>query len=356
MQQRIFPVIMSGGSGTRLWPLSREAKPKQFLHLVGETSLFRQAMDRVAGERTFESLTVISSVAHRFLVGEELRIAERTAAVVLEPFGRNTAAAAAIAAYSAVSADPEALILLMPADHVIGELPKFSNAVVRAAEAAAKGYLVLFGVKPVSPATGYGYIRRGDALPSLAGAHGVEAFVEKPDLEKAQSYLADGRYLWNCGIFLMRARSFLDELQRLEPEIAAGCKLAWESAVRDGDFIRLAEEPFRHVPSISIDYAVMERTGKSAVVPVDFPWSDVGGYAALWEMSGRDDAGNASGSRDMIEGARNCYLYSEAQRIAALGVEDLIVVATEEAILVARKDRDQDVKKFVDRLKAEAAK
>ncbi|MFN0191523.1 MAG: mannose-1-phosphate guanylyltransferase/mannose-6-phosphate isomerase [Aestuariivirga sp.] len=353
MVSRIHPVIMSGGSGTRLWPLSREARPKQFLELGGEASLFRQAARRVVNEDLFAPLTVICAEPHRFIAAEDLRQDGRSARIILEPVGRNTAAAAAIAALAAAEGDPEALILLMPADHVIGEPKRFEAAVRTAREAALKGYLTLFGVVPASPATGYGYIQQGEALPGISGVHAVRAFKEKPNLVTANAYLASGKYFWNCGIFLMGAAAFLSELERFEPEIVKSCRAAFANAARDEDFVRLPEAEFAASPSISIDYAVMERTSKAAVVPADFTWSDVGSYTALWEAAVKDEAGNVRSARDLLVDVKDCYLHSETQRIAALGIEGLVVVATDDAILVARRDRDQDVKRFVEMMRAE---
>jgi mannose-1-phosphate guanylyltransferase/mannose-1-phosphate guanylyltransferase/mannose-6-phosphate isomerase len=349
---RIHPVIMSGGSGTRLWPLSRTSRPKQFLELGGQVSLFRQAARRVSNEDLFDRLTVICAEPHRFLAAEDLRQEGRNARIILEPVGRNTAAAAAVSALAAMERDREALILLMPADHVINDRDRFEAAVRTARKAVSKGYLTLFGVVPTSAATGYGYIQRGEVLDNIDGVHAVRAFKEKPDSMTANAYLESGEYFWNSGIFLMGASVFLSELERFEPRIVEACRAAWAYAAHEEDFVRLPEADFASSPSISIDYAVMERTTKAAVVPAGFQWSDVGSYSALWEAAAKDEAGNVCGSRDLLIDAKDCYLHSEAQMIAALGVEGLVVVATDDAILVARRERDQDVKRFAEMAKA----
>ena len=350
---KVTPVLLSGGTGTRLWPLSREAYPKQLLPLAGQETLLQGTAQRVASPDLFKDLLVIANAEHRFVVAEQLRAIEaKVSRIVLEPFGRNTAPAAAVAALLASREDPEAILLLMPADHSIGDADAFRSAVRTGTEAARRGSLVLFGIRPTSPATGYGYIRLGTAMPALTGVRAVEGFTEKPDAETARRYLKSGDYAWNSGIFLLPARVFLDELGRLEPEILKACKDALAHAATDLDFLRLDPRAFECARSISIDYAVLERTDRAAVVPVDFPWSDIGSWSALWELGAKDESGNVVIGDAVAEDSSGCYLRSEGQLVTALGVQDLIVVATPDAVLVTSKARDQDVKRVVDRLKA----
>ena len=346
---KLVPVILSGGAGTRLWPLSRELYPKQLLALAGERSLIQDTAARASGEE-FGPPIVVCNEEHRFVIAEQLRrigIAPR--AVVLEPAGRNTAAAAAAAA--ALLA-PGEIMMLLPSDHAIKETGAFLDATKRAAAAARAGRLVTFGIEPERPETGYGYIKRGMPLPGLAGAFAVERFVEKPDLDTARQYLAEGGWAWNSGMFMLPGELFLAELGKFEPAIARAATDAVAKAKRDLDFIRLDKDAFAASPSKSIDYAVMERTGLAAVVPASLGWSDVGAWDALWEMGVRDASGNVVQGDVIAEGTKNSYLRTEGRLLATLGVEDLIVVDTRDATLVARKDQAQHVKKIVDRLKA----
>jgi mannose-1-phosphate guanylyltransferase/mannose-6-phosphate isomerase len=350
---KVTPVLLSGGTGTRLWPLSREAYPKQLLPLVDDETLLQGTARRVADSDLFRDLLVIANTEHRFVIAEQLRsIDAKASRVVLEPFGRNTAAAAAVAALLVVRDDPEAVILLMPADHSIGDAEAFHAAVRVGLEAARRGSLVLFGIRPTSPATGYGYIQLGSPSEDVAGVRMVRGFTEKPDAPTAESYLRSGDYAWNTGIFLLPARVFLEELSRFEPEILKACQDALANATTDLDFLRLDPRSFERARSISIDYAVMERTDKAAVVPVDFPWSDIGAWSALWELGTKDQAGNVVIGDAIAEDSTGCYIRGEGQLVTALGVRDLIIVATPDAVLVTTQERDQDVKKVVDRLKA----
>jgi mannose-1-phosphate guanylyltransferase/mannose-1-phosphate guanylyltransferase/mannose-6-phosphate isomerase len=351
---RITPVLLSGGTGTRLWPLSREAYPKQLLPLASDKTMLQETARRVADRAEFTAPFVIANAEHRFVIAEQLRaLGVDDAAIVLEPAGRNTAPAAAVAALLALDQDPAAIILLMPADHVVRDTGAFLAAVRQGTAAAAAGKLVLFGLKPTAPATGYGYIHVGEALPSCPGAHNVAAFREKPDAATAQDYVMSGDYLWNSGIFLLPARVFLDDLAKFAPEVLAQARVALGQAKRDMDFLRLEDQAFRASPSISIDYAVMEKTDKAVVVPADCGWADVGSWSALWEIGVKDVAGNHMVGDVVAEEAQGCYLRGEGQLVAALGVEDLVVVATPDVVLVTRRDRDQDVKKLVERLKKE---
>ena len=348
---KIFPVILSGGSGSRLWPLSRESFPKQLLPLAGPRTMLQDTALRVADPALFHPVTVIANAEHRFVIAEQLReIGQAKPTLVLEPVARNTAPAVAAAALIASRADPEALILVMPADHAVPDLGGFLDAIKAGTQAARNGALVLFGIAPDSPATGYGYIRAGAVLEG--SAHRVEAFVEKPDQETAEGYLADGRYSWNSGIFLLPAQAVIAELEAHEPAVLAAVREALEVAKHDMDFLRLDAEAFAKSPSISIDYAVMERTARAAVVPSSFAWSDVGAWSALWKLAERDSFDNVQIGDTLAEDTRGSYLRSEGPLIATVGVDDLIVIATTDAVLVAHRHKDQDVKKVVERLRA----
>jgi mannose-1-phosphate guanylyltransferase/mannose-1-phosphate guanylyltransferase/mannose-6-phosphate isomerase len=349
---KIHPVILSGGSGTRLWPMSRESYPKQLLPLTADRTLLQETAARVGNPARFAAPVVVCNESHRFIVAEQLReLAIRPRCIVLEPFGRNTAPAAAIAALTLAQEDAEALLLLLPSDHVIADVVAFQAAVSVAARAARDGALVTFGIKPDKPETGYGYIRRGAPLDGRSGCFSVGAFVEKPDLATARRYLDAGDYDWNSGMFLFSARTYLEELERLEPETVARCREAVDGAVRDLDFVRLAAEPFKAALSKSIDYAVMEHTERAAVVPAEFGWNDVGSWSALWDIGRKDDAGNiAIGDVVAIE-STDSYLRSEGKLVAALGVDGLVVVATDDAVLITPKARAQDVRLLVDALK-----
>ena len=349
---RITPVLLSGGTGSRLWPLSRETYPKQLLSLLGNKTMLQQTAARVGENANFNAPIVVANAEHRFAIAEQLRGAGVTGAtMVLEPFGRNTAPAAAIAALIAGESDPDALILVMPVDHWVGDSAAFGAAMVAGVAAARQGKFVLFGVRPTSPATGYGYIGVGAALPNTSGIHAVKGFTEKPALATAEKLLAANDHLWNSGIFLLPARIFIEELARLAPEVLAAARAALADATRDLDFLRLGEAAFKACPSISIDNAVMEKTGSAAVLPVDFEWSDVGSWSALWEMAAKDDAGNVAIGDVVMEDASGCYVRGEGPLVAAIGVEDLIITATPDVVLVSTKDRDQDVSKVVTRLK-----
>lgn len=350
---RVVPVLLSGGTGTRLWPLSREAFPKQLLPLAGPESMLQQTARRVSDQARFKPLIVVANTEHRFVIAEQLREIGLTGArIVLEPKGRNTAAAVTIGALLAFRDDPDALILAMPADHVITDVPAFHRALDAGAVAAREGAFVLFGIRPDRPETGYGYIRTGDALPKASGVHAVLSFAEKPDQATAEAYVGSGEYVWNSGIFLLPARAFLDDMRRLAPDVLAACEKAVEHGTSDLDFLRLDPPSFEAAPSISVDYAVMERTNRAVVVPVDFPWSDVGAWSALWDIGERDEAGNVLVGDAVVENVHGTYIRGEGQLVTAIGVEDLIIVATPDAVLVSSKRSDQDVKKIVDRLKS----
>jgi mannose-1-phosphate guanylyltransferase/mannose-6-phosphate isomerase len=345
----IVPVILSGGAGTRLWPLSRELYPKQLLPLAGPNSMIQETALRAAGG-AFGPPVVVCNEEHRFIIAEQLRaVGIVPRAILLEPAGRNTAPAAAAAARLL---DAHETMMLLPSDHVVRDKAAFAAAVATAAGAVGADRLVTFGIDPEAPETGYGYIRRGAPLPGIDGAFAVDRFVEKPDLATAKAYLAEGGWAWNSGMFLFRAGDFLAELEEFEPAIAAAAEAALVKAARDLDFVRLDRDAFAAAPSKSIDYAVMERTKRSAVVPTRLGWSDVGAWNALWEIGTRDPDGNVVEGDVITADTTNSYLRSEDRLLATVGVDNLVVVATRDVVMVADKDRAQEVKKIVDRLKA----
>lgn len=342
----LVPVILSGGAGTRLWPLSRELMPKQLLKLTGERTLLQDTARRLGVPPV-----VVCNVEHRFIVAEQLReVGLEPRAVVIEPVGRNTAPAAAVAALMLADSDPDALMLLMPSDHLIADVPAFHRALEAAVPLAEAGRLVTFGIQPTNPNTGYGYIRRGKALDD---GFEVERFVEKPDLATAEAYVASGDYTWNSGIFLLPVRLFLEELSRHAPGMAESCKTALDRGRSDLFFFRLDDEAFAAIAGQSIDYAVMEKSDKVAVVPVEMGWSDIGSWSALWQETGRDADGNAIQGDVLALESSGCYLRSQGRLVAAVGLKDLVVIATDDAVLVADKARDQEVKAVVEALKRE---
>ena len=350
----IHPVILSGGSGTRLWPMSRAQYPKQLLPLVSENTLLQEACLRVADAAQFAAPVIIANDEHRFVVAEQLRLAGcKPRAIVLEPVGRNTAPACCVAALILAKTDPDALMLVMPSDHAITDLPAFKAAVARAAEAAGKGRLVTFGITASRPETGYGYIQCGKPLGSAKDAFEVAAFVEKPDRARAEAYVKSGDYSWNSGIFLFPVKLLLTELERLQPDMVKAAKAALDKAKRDLDFLRLDRDAFAKAPSNSIDYAVMEHTKSAAVVPVTIGWSDMGTFDALWHAGSKDASGNVAIGDVVTEEARGSYLRADHGLVTALGVEDLVIVATADAVMVAPRARAQDLKQLVQRLERE---
>ena len=347
----IHPVVLSGGSGTRLWPLSRALSPKQLLPLLSDKSLLQETLLRVNDAERFAPPLVIANDEHRFLVGEQLRaIGVAPQALVLEPQGRNTAPAIAVAALLLSAEDPEALLLVLPSDASIGDRSAFLAGVERAAAAARTGALVTFGVTPDRPETGYGYIRRGAAWPGIEGCFAVAEFVEKPDAARAQKMLKAGDYAWNSGMFLLPAKLYLEELARQDAAMIETCRRALAQAKRDLDFLRLEAAAFTAARSISIDYAVMEHTKAAAVVPVDIGWSDVGSFDALWQVGPKDADGNVGVGDVVTSDTRNSYLRAEHGLVTTLGVEDLVVVATADAVLVAPRSRASDLKQLVAKL------
>lgn len=349
---RIVPVILSGGSGTRLWPLSRELYPKQLQPLYSERSMLQETALRVAADG-FSAPLIICNNEHRFIIAEQLQEQQIEATrIVLEPMGRNTAPAAAVAAMLLTHDDPDAMMLLMPSDHLIAKPNAFYDACKTALPAASGGALVTFGVTPQGPETGYGYIMRGAAHAQAPGVFTVSQFVEKPDLQTAERYVASGDYFWNSGIFLFSARHYLEELEKRQPETISACRRAVDLGVADLDFFRLDHDAFAQATSDSIDYAVMEHADNAVVVPVDMGWNDVGTWSSLWEVSEKDASGNVVQGDVLSLDVRNSYLRgADGLMVAALGVEDVIIIATPDAVLVASKDRVQDVKAIVTTLK-----
>jgi len=345
----LTPVLLSGGVGSRLWPVSREAHPKQFLPLAGELSMLQETLQRTSGLEETAPI-VVCNEEHRFMVAEQLRqVGIEASALILEPQGRNTAPAVALAALQVIAVDPEALLLVLPADHLIQNVDAFVEAVGVAIPLAGQGRLMTFGVVPASPETGYGYIKCGATL--QAGLFDLERFVEKPDASTAQAYLDSGDYLWNSGMFLLRAATYLEQLGEHAPEILACCREAMDKASVDLDFVRPDAEAFDACPSDSIDYAVMEKTDAGAVVSLDCGWSDVGAWSALWDVAQHDTDGNVCKGDVILDNCRDSYFRSESRLVAATGVDNLVVVETADAILVADRSKVQDVKRIVNRLK-----
>lgn len=348
----IVPVLLSGGAGTRLWPLSRETLPKQMLSLLGDSTLLQQTILRVDDAALFAKPIIVANAEHRFLIAEQLRTIGKDALLVLEPFGRNTAPAIALAALIASRHDTNAIILAMPVDHMVSDAPAFRRAVEAGLPLAREGKFVLFGAKPDHAATGLGYIEVGEVLGDTGDVRSVSRFMEKPDLATAEAFLAGGKHLWNCGIFLLPARGYLAALEQLAPDILKASRAAVADAVRDADFVRVQDRTFAPCPSLSIDYGVIEKTSNVAVVPVDFGWNDVGSWSSLWKAGDKDVRGNVAIGDVMLEDGHDCYLRSEGPLVAALGVDNLVVMATPDVVLVTTKDRDQEVGKLVEKLRA----
>ena len=357
----LIPVVLSGGSGTRLWPLSREKYPKQLLPLIGDDSLLQATVRRVEGLAGVQlgAPMVVCNEEYRFVIAEQLRLMGKEGAILLEPVGRNTAPALTLAALAAMRDGDDPILLVMPADHVITDTPAFQAVVRKGAALADEGAVVTFGITPDSPETGYGYIQSGAPFGD-GGARAIARFVEKPDLATAQSYLDDGSYLWNSGLFMMRASVWLSAIDACREDILTACRAAWAQGSADGEFLRVGKDAFSQCPSDSIDYAVMERiaAGEGAlpsgvVIPLSAGWSDVGAWDALWEVLPKDGEGNVAQGDVLLYDCRNTLAMSEGRLVACVGVEDMIIVETPDAILVAHKSKTQDVKRIVDQLKRE---
>lgn len=342
----ITPIIMAGGSGTRLWPLSRSCYPKQFLALNSDKTLLQQTVERLSDLPTFESVTICNE-EHRFLVAEQLREIESLGKIILEPVGKNTAPAIALGALFEKEKDP--LLLVMAADHVITDKASFTEAIMKAVPLAEEGKFVTFGVIPKDPNTGYGYIESGE---SLKGAFYVTSFKEKPDAKTASKYLSEGGYYWNSGIFLFRASRYLAELNLYRPDIISACSEAMGNISADLDFIRIDAKAFEKCPDDSIDYALMEKTKDAVMVPMDANWNDLGSWLSLWDMGVKDDACNVTAGDVMLLETKNSFVRSEDKLLAVVGLDNVVIVSTSDATLVAKKDKAQDVKTIVSELKA----
>ena len=351
-EHAVVPVILSGGSGTRLWPVSRESFPKQFWGLLDhDRSMIVDSALRGRGAG-FAPPVVICNNEHRFLVAEQLRDAGiADPRIVLEPVGRNSAPAVAAAALLVAQTDPEAVIWMMAADSAIEDVAALHATLAKAVAGARAGRIVTLGMKPTGPETGYGYMEVGAGIDGVPGVHAVARFVEKPDAAGAASLVAAGA-LWNAGMFVFKAQTMIEELQQYAPDVLSAVRKALDSATHDLDFIRLQPEAFSASPNISLDYAVAERTHRIAVVPADLKWSDVGSWGALWELGAKDESGNVIVGDVLLEGAEHCYVRSDGILTAVVGLKDAVVVVTEDAVLAMHRDRSQDVKKVVDRLKA----
>ncbi|EGQ9301440.1 mannose-1-phosphate guanylyltransferase/mannose-6-phosphate isomerase [Vibrio vulnificus] len=347
----LIPVIMAGGSGSRLWPLSRSLYPKQFISLTSDKSMLQETIARLSSLE-HQAPLLICNQEHRFIVAEQLRQQRiQHGGIVLEPVGRNTAPAIALAALHALKSNDDPLLLVLAADHVIQNQAAFSQAVSNAIKPAQDGMLVTFGIVPTAAETGYGYIKQGEAVGETA--YRVAQFVEKPSLTTAEQYLASGEYYWNSGMFLFKASRFLEELKIYRPDILQACEAAMHGSRHDLDFIRLEEDAFIQCPDDSVDYAVMEKTQDALVVPMDAGWSDVGSFSALWEVSQKDEDGNVAVGDVIAEQTCNSYIYAQNKLVSTVGIDNLVIIETKDAVLVANKDKVQDVKNVVNQLKAQ---
>ena len=349
----MIPVILSGGSGSRLWPLSRAQFPKQFLSLVSDHTMIQDTVSRLSGLEDVSSPIIVCNEAHRFIVAEQLyQLGIEHPSIMLEPVGKNTAPAISVAALRALETEKDPILLVLAADHVITDIKSFHEAIRKAEEAAKENYLVTFGIKQTAPETGYGYIKA--EVKEGKDFYPLDSFVEKPDTKTAEKYLSEGNYFWNSGMFMFKASVYLKELKQFEPEMSKFSQESLEKSVRDMDFIRMDKESFEKNPSNSIDYAVMEKTSKGVVIPLDAGWSDVGSWSALWEINSKDKSGNVISGDVISEGTNDCYLYGAPNRLlATVGIKDTVVIDTKDAILVADKNHVQDIKKIVQKLNVE---
>jgi mannose-1-phosphate guanylyltransferase/mannose-6-phosphate isomerase len=349
---RIYPVVLAGGSGTRLWPMSREACPKQFLPLFDDTTPFQATIARLPDD--VQPITIVTHLDHRYIVSDQMRASGRALrSIYLEPAGRSTAPALALVAHELVKEDPEALLLALPSDHDIPDRALFGEAIACGARAAALEHLVVFGVEPRWPETGYGYIERGESIAAADGCHRVASFVEKPELEIAATFVASGRHSWNSGIFLFPAKTYLAELERFQPELAAAARAASEASKTEEHCRRIDAEAFGRCANISIDLAVMEKTQRAAVVPATFRWSDIGSWDALWERADHDPRGNAVRGDVRLHDVDGSYIHSQHRLVVGIGLKDTVVIETPDALLIANRGATQRVREVVDQLKAE---
>ena len=349
----MIPVILSGGSGSRLWPLSRAMRPKQFLSITEEQTLFQLTLQRIQGIDGISAPIIVANHEHRFLAAEQARAIDiHPSAILLEPLGRNTAPAIAAAALQARADGNDPVLLVLPSDHIFSDTGAFHRAAAVGREAAEAGWLVTFGIVPDRAETGYGYLKVGESTPTT-GVSRLAQFVEKPDAKTAEAYVSSGQYFWNSGMFMFRASVFLSELAAHQPDIMEHVQQAFKAARRDLDFIRLDEHSFAACPSNSVDYAVMEKTSRAAMVPLDAGWNDVGAWPSVWQARAKDDKGNAARGDVLIESSRNCYVHADHRLVSLLGVEDLFVIETSDAVLIGHKDHAQGVKKVVERLNAD---
>jgi mannose-1-phosphate guanylyltransferase/mannose-6-phosphate isomerase len=345
----LIPVVLCGGSGTRLWPLSRDTYPKQFLQLLGKHSLLQRTVQRVGGLPQVAPPMMVTHESSRFIVAEQLREAGvRDAQILLEPMRRNTAPAIASAALCALARHDDPLMLVLPSDHLIKDTAAFHRAIEVASKAASEDKLVTFGIKPTRAETGYGYICANEPEPETARP--VLEFVEKPDRHTAEQYVANGNYYWNSGMFLFRARTFLDELEKYQPDVLAACREAMQSSMKDIDFVRINEDAYAKSPDIAVDYAVMERTQNAAMVALDAEWSDIGSWASVWEAADKDEDNNATQGDAMLEECENCLVHSSDRLVVAVGLRNVVVVETPDAVLVMDADHAQQAKQVVKRL------
>jgi len=353
----IVPVILAGGSGTRLWPLSRELFPKQLLPLLGNDTMLQSTVLRLSEMEEVEEFIVICNENHRFLVAEQLRAVEsKPATIILEPVGRNTAPAVAIAALKVLAAGGDPNIVILPADHHIDDIASFQEALRAAADFSSEGYLVTFGIIPHSPQTGYGYIRKGEKISSSSNnvcALRIEKFIEKPSIERARELVASECYFWNSGMFMFQASRVLQELERFAPSIVQSCRQAFETGLRDLDFYRLDAGAFEACPADSIDYAVMEKTENGIVLPLHCTWDDIGSWDALWRINDRDGSENVMVGDVLVHDVENSYIHATSRLVAAVGIRNHVIVETPDAVLISPRDRVQDVKILVNKLKAE---